>query len=174
MRSSSDEEGKKRVFQNFENYFQEEPPKQEKIKVIAGDLTKQDMGLKKQQWESLSKEIDIIVNNAAQVNGVLPYKVLRLPNVEGTKQICRLSVCFKTKLFVHVSTLSVFNLGDKVLKENQVLLHHSLDLLPPYAASKCAAEIFLNSLSSKVKDYPLLIFRPVNSFYFDFILMFFF
>jgi myxalamid-type nonribosomal peptide synthetase MxaA len=162
VRSSSSEDGKKRVFKNYGHYFNEEPPKQEKIRVLAGDLTKDKLGLKNEDWEQLTKEIDFIINNAAQVNGVLPYSVLRLPNLEGTKQICKLSVSFRTKLFVHISTLSVFNLGDKSLKENHPLLISSLDFLPPYAASKCAAEIFLNSLATRIKDFPLLIFRPVK------------
>ena len=55
----------------------------------------------------LVKEVDCICHVAAQVTWVLPYRLLRTPNVLGTLEVIRLACTGKRKALFFVSTSGV-------------------------------------------------------------------
>ncbi|MBI2697452.1 non-ribosomal peptide synthase/polyketide synthase, partial [Mycobacterium nebraskense] len=116
VRAGSDEEARQRLEQTFDSgdpqllrYFQELAA--DHLEVIAGDKGATNLGLDDQTWQRLADNVDLIVDCAALVNGVLPYAELFGPNVAGTAELIRLSLTTKLKPYTYVSTA---NVGDGV------------------------------------------------------------
>jgi thioester reductase-like protein len=81
------------------------------LEVIAGDKGRANLGLDEQTWQRLADTVDLIVDSAAVVNGVLPYSELFAPNVAGTAELIRLALTTKLKPYTYVSTA---NVGDQI------------------------------------------------------------
>ncbi|WP_326545281.1 amino acid adenylation domain-containing protein [Mycolicibacterium sp. ND9-15] len=81
------------------------------LEVVAGDKAESDLGLDRQTWQRLADTVDLIVDPAALVNGVLSYSDLFGPNVVGTAELIRLALTTKLKPFAYVSTATV---GDQI------------------------------------------------------------
>ena len=59
----------------------------------------------------MADTVDLIVDPAALVNGVLPYSELFGPNVVGTAELIRMALTTKLKPYIYVSTV---NVGDQI------------------------------------------------------------
>ena len=81
------------------------------LQVIAGDKSEPNLGLDQPSWQRLADTVDVIVDSAALVNGVLPYSELFGPNVAGTAELIRLALTTRLKAYSYVSTA---NVGDGV------------------------------------------------------------
>ncbi|MGV0742475.1 carboxylic acid reductase [Mycolicibacterium sp. XJ870] len=81
------------------------------LEVIAGDKGEADLGLDRQTWQRLADTVDLIVDPAALVNHVLPYRELFGPNVVGTAELIRIALTTKIKPYTYVSTIGV---GDQI------------------------------------------------------------
>ena len=79
------------------------------LEVIAGDKGEANLGLDQQTWQRLADTVDLIVDSAALVNGVLPYSELFGPNVVGTAELIRIALTTKLKPYSYVSTADVGN-----------------------------------------------------------------
>ncbi|EJZ09834.1 acyl-CoA dehydrogenase [Mycolicibacterium vaccae ATCC 25954] len=79
----------------------------EHLEVLAGDKGEADLGLTRATWQRLADTVDLIVDPAALVNHVLPYRQLFGPNVVGTAELIRLALTTRIKPFVYVSTIGV-------------------------------------------------------------------
>ncbi len=77
------------------------------MQVIAGDKGQANLGLDEQRWQDLAETVDLIVDSAALVNGVLPYSELFGPNVVGTAELIRFALTTKLKAYAYVSTADV-------------------------------------------------------------------
>ncbi|NTY58786.1 carboxylic acid reductase [Mycolicibacterium sphagni] len=77
------------------------------LEVIAGDKGEENLGLDAQTWQRLADTVDLIVDPAALVNHVLPYRELFGPNAVGTAELIRIALTTKAKPFVYVSTIGV-------------------------------------------------------------------
>ena len=77
------------------------------LEVIAGDKGEQNLGLDGQTWQRLADTVDLIVDPAALVNHVLPYRQLFGPNVLGTAELLRIALTTRLTPFVYVSTIGV-------------------------------------------------------------------
>jgi fatty acid CoA ligase FadD9 len=77
------------------------------LEVIAGDKGEENLGLDGQTWQRLADTVDLIVDPAALVNHVLPYRELFGPNAVGTAELIRIAFTTKVKPFVYVSTIGV-------------------------------------------------------------------
>lgn len=77
------------------------------LEVVAGDKGEADLGLARQTWQRLADTVDLIVDPAALVNHVLPYRELFSPNVVGTAELIRIALTTKQKPLVYVSTIGV-------------------------------------------------------------------
>jgi fatty acid CoA ligase FadD9 len=74
------------------------------LEVVPGDKSEADLGLDPQTWQRLADTVDLIVDPAALVNHVLPYRELFGPNVVGTAELIRLALATKMKPYTYVST----------------------------------------------------------------------
>ncbi|KUI39034.1 carboxylic acid reductase [Mycobacterium sp. GA-2829] len=79
----------------------------EHLEVLAGDKGEADLGLTRATWQRLADTVDLIVDPAALVNHVLPYRELFGPNVVGTAELIRLALTTRIKPLVYVSTIGV-------------------------------------------------------------------
>ncbi|OBH58372.1 non-ribosomal peptide synthetase, partial [Mycobacterium colombiense] len=116
VRATSDEDARRRLEKTFDSgdpallrYFHELAD--DHLEVIAGDKGRADLGVDEQTWQRLADTVDLIVDCAAVVNGVLPYSELFAPNVAGTAELIRLALTTKLKPYTYVSTA---NVGDQI------------------------------------------------------------
>ncbi len=77
------------------------------LQVIAGDKSEANLGLDEATWKVLADTVDLIVDPAALVNHLLPYRELFGPNVVGTAELIRIGITTKLKQFAYVSTIGV-------------------------------------------------------------------
>ncbi|MGO4443554.1 amino acid adenylation domain-containing protein [Mycobacterium sp. 2YAF39] len=112
VRGKDDEDARRRLEETFDSgdeqllrHFQELAA--EHLEVVAGDKGKAGLGLDEQTWQRLAESVDLIVDSAAFVNGVLPYCELFGPNVVGTAELIRFAVTTKLKPYTFVSTADV-------------------------------------------------------------------
>ncbi|APE15386.1 carboxylic acid reductase [Mycolicibacterium pallens] len=77
------------------------------LEVIAGDKGEENLGLDQQTWQRLADTVDLIVDPAALVNHVLPYRELFGPNAVGTAELIRIALTTKQKPFIYTSTIGV-------------------------------------------------------------------
>ncbi|WP_167102990.1 carboxylic acid reductase [Mycobacterium sp. DL592] len=79
----------------------------EHLEVLAGDKGEHNLGLDAPTWQRLADTVDLIVDPAALVNHVLPYRELFAPNVLGTAELIRIALATRIKPYVYVSTIGV-------------------------------------------------------------------
>ena len=77
------------------------------LEVVAGDKGEANLGLDQQTWQRLADTVDLIVDSAALVNAVFPYRELFGPNVVGTAELIRIALTTKLKAYSFVSTADV-------------------------------------------------------------------
>ncbi|GAY13794.1 carboxylic acid reductase [Mycobacterium sp. shizuoka-1] len=112
VRARSDEEARQRLDATFDSGDPTLLAHYRKLaaghlEVIAGDKGEQNLGLDPATWQRLADTVDLIVDPAALVNHVLPYRELFGPNVVGTAELIRIALTTKRKPFVYVSTIGV-------------------------------------------------------------------
>jgi thioester reductase-like protein len=73
------------------------------VEVFEGDLALRNFGLSDERFSALGKEIDCVIHNGCDVNGLYPYSLLRGANVGGTIEAIRLAA--KSRL-IFVSSIS--------------------------------------------------------------------
>jgi glycopeptidolipid biosynthesis protein len=112
VRADSDDDARRRLEKTFDSgdakllrHFQKLAA--DHLEVIAGDKGQTNLGLDQQTWQRLADTVDLIVDPAALVNHVLPYRELFGPNVAGTAELIRLALTTKLKLYTYVSTAGV-------------------------------------------------------------------
>jgi thioester reductase-like protein len=137
----------------------------EHLEVIAGDKSEANLGLDQQTWQWLADTVDLIVDPAAVVNGVLSYGELFVPNVVGTAELIRLALTTKLKPYTYVSTA---NVGDQI-EPSAFTEHADIRVINPrrsndgsyvngYGNSKWAGEVLLRQ-ANDLCGLPVAVFR---------------
>jgi len=91
-----------------------------RIVVIKGDISVNQFAMNSVQYDDLANIVDIIIHNAAHVNGIMPYDALYNSNVKGTLEIIKFAAKGKSKKVHYVSTISVLSgiVEERLLKES--------------------------------------------------------
>ncbi len=170
VRGGSDEEARLRLEKIFDSgdpellaHFQELAA--DHLQVIAGDKGEADLGLDQQTWQRLADTVDLIVDSAAQVSGVLPYSQLFGPNVVGTAELIRIALTTRLKSYAYVST---GNVGDQI-EPSAFTEDADIRIVSPtrvndgsnvngYGNSKWAAEVLLRE-TNDLCGLPVGVFR---------------
>ena len=135
------------------------------LEVFAGDKCQNNLGLDEQTWRGLADRVDLIIDPAALVNGVLPYRELFDPNVVGTAELIRLALSHKLKPYTYVST---DNVGDHV-DPDLFTEYADIRVISPtrpidetyangYGNSKWAAEVLLREANERCR-LPVAVMR---------------
>ena len=170
VRAKSDEDARRRLDETFDSgdpkllrHFQELAA--DRLEVIAGDKGEPNLGLDQQTWQRLADTVDLIVDSAALVNGVLPYSELFGPNVVGTAELIRIALTTKLKPYTYVSTADV---GDQI-EPSAFTEDADIRVISPtrtidgsyangYGNSKWAGEVLLRE-ANDLCGLPVAVFR---------------
>lgn len=150
---------RRRVLNNLERYGLN-PPSEDRLHVVRGDLSCPNLGLNPDHYQHLAESIDAIYHVGANVNWVVPYSALRLANVIATRELLRLACTVRAKAFHFISSLSVCyaTSGPTMVREGDDMLPH-VDRLPlGYAQSKCVSESLTRHAAAR--GLPVYIHRP--------------
>lgn len=83
-----------------------------RIKVICGDIVKENIGLSIEDYATLKDNIDIVINSGAIVKHFGQKEEFESINVNGTKNV--VDFCIKeNKRLLHISTISISGNGEK-------------------------------------------------------------
>lgn len=135
------------------------------LKVIAGDLGAENLGVDTATWNRLAESVDLIVHAAAMVNHVLPYSQLFGPNVVGTAEIIKLAITKRLKPITYLSTVAVTALPDGSCLSEDVDVREASEsrslgtaYASGYATSKWAGEVLLRN-ANDLCGLPVAVFR---------------
>lgn len=132
----------------------------DKVILHSGDLSRPYVGMMEDEARLLFEEADIIVHNGADVSFLKTYESLRMPNLQSTRELIRLTA-HRAVPFHFVSTAGVAILaGEKEVEEGSLAAHQpDPRLVDGYVASKWASEYFLEKVH-KQTGLPIRIYRP--------------
>lgn len=124
----------------------------DRVFIVPGDLTAPQLGLGS-LWNELVNEIDIIYHSAAQVNWIVSYKEIRVPNVLGTLEVIHFVNEGRRKQLFHISSISTVG-----YERHMHDLEHLETIGNPYGLTKYISEkIVLKAFQQGVEG---VIFRP--------------
>uniref|UniRef100_A0A336MTV2 Fatty acyl-CoA reductase n=1 Tax=Culicoides sonorensis TaxID=179676 RepID=A0A336MTV2_CULSO len=178
----------KQRFEDFTNQVvfsklkEKNPDCFQRLKLIKGDVTEEDLGICSEDHQELVQNVEIVIHCAATVRFVLPLKESAEFNVLGTWRMLELAKEMKKLVsFVHVSTAFCQEIGQileergyptehdptNVIEMTKVLDANCMEMLKPrlmrknycntYTYTKALAEV----LCSKYQDVlPIAIARP--------------
>jgi thioester reductase-like protein len=131
-----------------------------RIDIVAGDLSKDALGLTTDELQRLAWRCRLIVHAAGVVDWSARFETLAQVNVGGTREIVRLSTLGGGVPIHHVSSLGVFPFGlsrRERFGESEQMAEGDL-LRVPYFQSKWAAERLLER--ARLRKIPVSIYRP--------------
>lgn len=133
-----------------------------RLKVVLGELTQPHLGLARDVWHALARDIDAIYHNGAHVNHFYDYPYLYDANVGATLELLRLACEYRNKSLHFVSTLSAASTMDA---QGQVLeagpaLNAPAFVNNGYNVTKWVAEHLVWEAAERGIDATLL--RPGN------------
>jgi len=134
-----------------------------RLRVVAGDVSLPLMGLTRERFDELAREIGAIYHSAGRLNMALSYPQLKAANVTGTREVLRLACAEFIRPVHFVSSMGVFfsdlNAGGALLKESDPPVFHS-SLKGGYSKSKWVADRMVSGAGER--GLPVTIFRPVR------------
>ncbi|MET9266678.1 thioester reductase domain-containing protein [Amycolatopsis sp. NPDC004079] len=134
-----------------------------RIEVVPADLAAPRLGLSDRSYARLAAGVEAIYHNGAAVSFLDPYRRLRLPNVDGTREVLRLACEGKAKAVHHVSTIAVFDsdrFADLEVAGENTDLRAAAGFHGGYDQSKWVAEQVV--MLARRHGVPAAIYRPGN------------
>ncbi len=157
VRAASQEEGLKRIEKALHNYRLWNPSFAHRITVLKGDLDRPFLGLEKELFDALSREMDTIFHVGALVNHALPFLKLKPPNVLGTQEVLRFACNHKIKPLHFISTPDVFEWDKPCLLFEDTDIEQGRRLFNGYGQSKWVAEKLV--MIARSRGLPASIYR---------------
>lgn len=93
----------------------------EKLQALAGDISRDNLGLDDELLERLRDEVDIVINSAAVVSFDAPLDQALELNVFGARRVAEFAASCRKALLVHVSTAYVCGAATGTVPET---VHH--------------------------------------------------
>lgn len=126
-----------------------------RIRVVAGDITLESLGLSSPEYHDLSQTVNSVIHTAAKVRHYGGYKEFERVNVQGTRHILDFCLRHPQKKLHYVSTTSVSgkylvrqDLGHAVFTENDFFIgQHYFENV--YVRSKFEAESLIFAAMSQ-------------------------
>lgn len=130
-----------------------------RVKVQRGDISSPNLGLEKEEYNALVKNVNYIIHTAADMRLAGPIAELRKTNVQGTANILEFAKAVHkdhglTRLS-HVSTAYVAGARKGEVPEDS--LSDEYGFSSPYELSKYEGEILVSAAKSQL---PISVFRP--------------
>ena len=109
VRAETEEKALDRVVDNMKFFKCWEERFRDRLVAVPGDLTKINLGIEKELYDSLINEVDAVYHNGAVLNFLFSYSRLKPVNVGGTIEALRFASAGKPKYFHYISSYSVFD-----------------------------------------------------------------
>jgi thioester reductase-like protein len=145
---------------NLQRYGLWQPERAQRIVPVVGDLGEHLLGMAKEDFATLARELDVVIHNGAVVNMVYPYGALEPVNVNGIREVLRLACLHKPKPVHHVSTNGIFAPGTPVCREDVGLDTLAEAREDGYGQSKWVAEKLVWQAAER--GLPVAVYRPGN------------
>lgn len=130
-----------------------------KIVAVAGEVTRERLGLDAGTYDRLTAEVDHVVHAAASTKFAAPLDQLRMDNVESTREVLafatRCQALGKLRRFDYVSTAFVAGINSGVVSERD--LDRGQQFANHYEQTKFEAEALV---ASHRPTMPIAIYRP--------------
>lgn len=147
-----------------------------RIKVLNGDITKENLGLSNEDYSIIKNDVDVIINSGAIVKHYGLKQQFEDINVLGTQNIVNL--CKKgNKRLIHISTMSVSGFGEKennsdIFDTNKIEfcernLYVGQSIKGIYTSTKYRAEVIILEAISKGLDAQILRIGNITNRYSD-------
>jgi thioester reductase-like protein len=131
-------------------------PGGDRIEVLAGDISKRDLGLKDEDTERLRAETTSVYHLAAIYNLAVPFDIAQKVNVDGTGNVLGLcGRCERLERLNYVSTAYVA--GDREGHVYEHELNQGQSFKNHYESTKYQAEVWVRELMDKI---PTTVYRP--------------
>lgn len=98
-----------RVVRSCKAYGVWDPSWGSRLSFVTGNLGEPRLGLSEAEFKQLSRDINVIIHNGAQVHWVYPYSNLKPANVQGTLDVLALCAIGTPKHLSFVSSTSVLD-----------------------------------------------------------------
>lgn len=150
-----------------------------RIKILEGDITEQNLGLTDEQILELKNNVNIVINSGAIVKHFGQIDLFEKINVNGTQNV--VDFCKNQKMrLLHISTISVSGNGEKeetivetpenmkykkLFKETSLYIHQNIKGI--YAVTKYKAECIILEAISDGLDAQILRIGNITSRYSD-------
>ena len=157
VRSNDKKTASKRIEQSLKRYNIWNEKCETRIIPVLGDLGKPRFGLDNALFKQLALQTDIIYHVGAYVNHVMPYNVLKNPNVDGTIEVLRLAALEKIKSVHFFSTIATIAPHNFLPDENTNIDNLIHMKSRGYSGSKWVAEKII--LMAKNRGLPCKIYR---------------
>jgi thioester reductase-like protein len=131
---------------------------EKRVHVVCGDIARPNLGLDSEEWKSLAARIHSICHNAALVNYIFNYEMLKPHNVDGTRELLRLSFAGRRKEFHYISSTFIFGWTVKgmLMEDDSNPEMTKLDF--GYAQSKWVAEQLV--FAAEKQGLRVRVYRP--------------
>jgi amino acid adenylation domain-containing protein/thioester reductase-like protein len=161
VRAQSLKAGAERIRSNLEKYSLWRNTAAGRIQPVLGDLGQPLLGMDPARFEDLAQQMDAIFHCGSMVHFAYPYPLLKKPNVDGTKEILKLTASRKIKPLFYVSTIGVFEQegsfqGNSIGEDSP--LGDPEQLFFGYSKSKWVSEKIV--AAARQTGLPISIFRP--------------
>ncbi len=160
VRGLDADDGRRRIIEKMQQGSLWKEVYYQRIIPVIGDLEQDKFGLSEDQFCRLAEQVDIIYHNGATVNFFYPYSRLKASNVNGTRDILRLSSLYNIKPVHYISTLSVFTINN-FQTTRTVFLEENFPRCPihssGYVQSKWVSEQMVRNAQSR--GLPASIYR---------------
>lgn len=118
------------------------------IYLYSDDISKDNLGLSKDEYKQLSEEVSYIYHCAGNVNNLLSFENLYNDNYISTVNILKLSFNLKLKYIYYASTLSVYVSGEHennaIFNESKLIVDDKI-LFTGYSQTKWLSEYYLSN-----------------------------
>ncbi len=142
--------------QAIEKIVQMSSARREDFKIVEGDITKENLGMSKENLDLVRQNTTEIFHLAAIYDLAVPRKLGYRVNVEGTINVNKLAKGIRgLERYNYVSTCYVAGKREGVILETE--LYHEAGFRNFYEETKYLAEVEVDKLKS---DLPITIFRP--------------
>lgn len=119
-----------------------------RVECIAGDIRQESLGLVDDRYDALAQRADLVFNNAAEVNFLMPYSRLKASNVDGVRHLLLFCLRGKVKHLCHTSTQGIYEAHgpDTFYAEDAPLTDEVVRVAKGYARTKLVAEHLLHRI----------------------------
>lgn len=161
VRPSKDMTSKERIVDLIQKYCSVEAERiLSQIIILDGEITQKYFGLGLQEYEMLSKKVQIIYHSAASIHFNLTYEEAKAINYEGTQNVLDFALeCKGQGQFIkmnHISTAYISGDTSEMFMEND--LDKGQSFCNSYEQTKFESEKLIREYMEK--GLPITIFRP--------------